>query len=381
MDEIANIYIGDATRVKCMRTFYELLMAGHKVTAHMILAKIAGEDLHAFDSKDLDNDLPQELKKYRAEQKQIMKPMLDLLKKHVGDDIKRKHIGNHRYEFVYSGTDKDPLRGMRSWAVVKNIEDFRQFCYDSAGFFPASWIEHFFRDTKEFLNIAKKRKEGDHLMIVSIDRDLDNISFLPQIYEAIRDQKIIEFDYRSQFNDEAEHRMVHPHLLHEFNGRWHLFGYEEKEKWDLANIALDRIKGDITLSKTRKKYRPAVAGFYAEYFKNMLGVTHGIPPTPEDWHESKPHCVCVRAYSKYIYGLTASKPIHHSQRPIEGYDETKGYGDFELYVELNNEFIGRILQMGPGLEIISPPHYREVFVQRVAEMAQKYGITEKAEEK
>lgn len=78
-----------------------------------------------------------------------------------------------------------------------------------------------------------------------------------------------------------------------------------------------------------------------------------------------------------MYGLTSSKPIHHSQVTCGEYDENMGYGDFDLYIELNNEFIGRILQMGPGLEIISPPEYREIFVQRITEMAKMYDILNK----
>lgn len=373
-----NIYYGNPTRKECKIAFYELLMAGEEVTPHKILARIAGEDIHAFDNLDLDHDLPPELAKFRIEQKQIMKPMYLLLKEYVGDDIERVHIGNHRYAYKYHGSDKDPLYEMRLSAVKKGIEDFRQFCLDSAGFFPKSWLEHFFKNTQELLDIKETEERGEAVMSVSVDRLKDNINLLPQLYEAIKNKRIIEFDYRHQYGSEVEHRRIHPHFLHEFNGRWHLFGYEKNGKMSPANIALDRIEGEICIPKTRETYVPAEPGFYTQYFEHMLGVTHGIPPTSLDWRESKPHHVRVRAYNKYMYGLTSSKPIHHSQVSCGEFDEQLGYGDFDLYIELNNEFIGRILQMGPGLEIISPPEYRDIFAQRVAEMAQNYGIIPKS---
>lgn len=48
------------------------------------------------------------------------------------------------------------------------------------------------------------------------------------------------------------------------------------------------------------------------------------------------------------------------------------YGEFVVTVELNNEFVGRILQMGAGLEIVSPTEIRDEFKQRVTELYQLY---------
>ena len=48
------------------------------------------------------------------------------------------------------------------------------------------------------------------------------------------------------------------------------------------------------------------------------------------------------------------------------------YGEFVVTVELNNEFVGRILQMGAGLEIVSPTEIRDEFKQRVTELNQLY---------
>ena len=45
---------------------------------------------------------------------------------------------------------------------------------------------------------------------------------------------------------------------------------------------------------------------------------------------------------------------------------------FSVQVELNNEFFGRILQMGAGLEIMSPQIVRDEFMKRVHQLARLY---------
>ena len=39
---------------------------------------------------------------------------------------------------------------------------------------------------------------------------------------------------------------------------------------------------------------------------------------------------------------------------------------------MNNEFIGSILQMGAGLDIVSPNEVRDIFKQRVEDLAKLY---------
>lgn len=75
-----------------------------------------------------------------------------------------------------------------------------------------------------------------------------------------------------------------------------------------------------------------------------------------------------------IYKLTETKPIHRTQIVVTpwGEHEDGTYGEFSLEVEVNNEFIGSILQMGAGLEIISPNKIREIFIKRIGDLAKLY---------
>ena len=69
-----------------------------------------------------------------------------------------------------------------------------------------------------------------------------------------------------------------------------------------------------------------------------------------------------------------TKPIHDSYtrvKPFDKYDDGE-YAEFSVDVEPNNEFYGRILQMGAGLEIVSPDTVRNDIAKRVHELATLY---------
>ena len=69
-----------------------------------------------------------------------------------------------------------------------------------------------------------------------------------------------------------------------------------------------------------------------------------------------------------------TKKLHETQETVLPFDDHEDgfYGEFTVYVEVNNEFIGRILQMGDGLEIVSPQNIRDLFRERVQKMAELY---------
>lgn len=75
-----------------------------------------------------------------------------------------------------------------------------------------------------------------------------------------------------------------------------------------------------------------------------------------------------------MFNLIETKKLHPSQITVKPYGEYDGvnYGEFQIHVEVNNELIGRILQMGAGLEVISPSTVRDVFRQRSANIADLY---------
>ena len=83
----------------------------------------------------------------------------------------------------------------------------------------------------------------------------------------------------------------------------------------------------------------------------------------------------IRAYGQ-IFGLVDTKPIHPSQTIIIPYgkhdDDNDEYGEFAVHLKVNKEFVGRILQMGHGLEIVAPKHVRNYFKSKVKRIFDLY---------
>ena len=73
-----------------------------------------------------------------------------------------------------------------------------------------------------------------------------------------------------------------------------------------------------------------------------------------------------------MFGLVETKPIHHTQRTLNDFDEILGYGEVTMTLRTNNEFFGRILQLGHYLEIISPKEVRDDIALRISKMNKRY---------
>ena len=239
------------------------------------------------------------------------------------------------------------------------------FCQDSAGFFPQPWLDHFFKDCRDLLEMKARKSEGKRVISASVDRILENIDLLPELYGYIKGKTVLEIDYKP-YEEEQVTLMFHPHFLKEYNGRWHLFGHAEDREPEFGyNIALDRIRSKPR-ERHKVKYIAPPARFYEQYFKDIVGVSRT--------KDSEVCDITVRAHLYYIYKLTETKPVHHTQCTVTqwGEHEDGTYGEFSMRVEVNNEFMGRILQMGDGLEVVSPAEVREKFRCRVLGMADLY---------
>ena len=311
--------------------------------------------------KDSDKNKSREVV-YR-ELKRAFIELRKILKDKYGDDfIEEEGKKNRRYR--YKGEVDNPFSDIKNAEVIRSLERYYDFCQDSEGFLPVEWLDYFFEGTKDLFDIDVKRKNGKQVLCAS-HRILKNIELLPNIYEMIINKKVLSVEY-SPFGNEKRTLLFHPHLLKEYNGRWHLLGHAEGEEPEFGyDIALDRIiKVD---EKTDINYLPAPSGYYQVLYKDKVGLSR-----MED--QDTPHKITVRAHTQYMYGLIKTMPIHDSQKDHKSFGEYEDgtYGDFVVTVKLNNEFIGRILQMGADLEIVAPDNIREEFRKRVENLHKLY---------
>jgi predicted DNA-binding transcriptional regulator YafY len=113
-------------------------------------------------------------------------------------------------------------------------------------------------------------------------------------------------------------------------------------------------------------YIPVPNGFYQDYFKNIIGVTHEKGVQVEN--------VVIRTKTEYQHGLLLTKPLHHSQEetlPFGEYEEGC-YGEVTLTIEPNRELRGKILAYGQYLEVMSPHSLREQIEEILKQQIHQY---------
>lgn len=364
-----NLFDGEL-KAQFANITYRRLMSRRWVTYADVLAEYLGlssaKDLkYSISSYFTYTNEDDEDKKGFRELKKAFPDVCKAIREKLGKESIEEDGNNRNKRFRYVGKDDDPLADMRNAKVIDNLRQYWKFCQDSAGFFPKSWLEYFFHDCQDLLDMKVKRQKGEQVIGTSLDRILTNIEYLPLLYEAITNRTVMEIEYKP-FYEEQVTLMFHPHYLKEYNGRWHLFGHAEgREPENGYNIALDRIQAKPR-ERSKVEYVSAPDHFYDEFFKDIVGVSH--------MKDSKKEHIIIRAHEHYIFKLMDTKPIHPTYevvKPFGEYEDGK-YAEFSVDVEMNNEFIGRVLQMGAGLEVMSPPEIRKEFTERVSNLASHY---------
>lgn len=364
-----NLFYGDSYKAQFALIVYKLLMNGNWVTYNDVLAEYLG----LSSTMDLEYSISKYYEYCKDNEKlkgikELKKAFPEVCKAIIAKTGKKSIIiegNNRKRKFRYIGDDNDPLSDMRNAKVINDLRQYWKFCQDSAGFFPKSWLEYFFKDCQDLLDIKAKKQNGYQVISASVDRILTNIEYLPFLYEAITNKQVLEVDYKP-FDGEMVTFLFHPHYLKEYNGRWYLFGHADGRKPDVGyNIALDRIQ-----TKPREKYKveyiASPAHFYDEFLKDIIGVSHIEGNQREH--------IVIHVHTLYMYKLIDTKPIHPSYalvKPFGKYDDGE-YAEFSIDVEVNNELIGHVLQMGAGLEVIAPVYVRDIFKERVQKLATLY---------
>lgn len=266
--------------------------------------------------------------------------------------------------FRYVGKNDDPLAAERQAIEQKRIEDFVAFCKASAGILPSSWFSSYFENTQLLLDTNREAESGASHIRSSLEQILTNIDLLPVFNKAITDRQVLRFSYQPFGQDEFE-LTFHPQFLKEYNGRWFVFGEANREPYQAYNVPLDRIVGEVCPVEGIE-YIPAAKGFYQQYFKDIIGVTHE--------KDAKVEQVVIRTKSEYQHGLLMTKPLHHSLVETLPFGEHDGqrYGEVRLTIEPNRELCGRILMYGENLEVMQPLQLREQIKEILTKQLENY---------
>ena len=354
-----NIFAGFGLRTEFVNRIYNELMKRNFLTYADVLATYYGRPQGYYDKISCNSEVGY------GELKKAFPEVLKALRSYDSDCIEDNgKVGKGR-AYRYIGKKDDPLSEERKAVVQKSIEDYVAFCKASAGIMPTSWFSSFFENTQLLLDTNREEESGDGLIRSSLEQNLTNIPLLPVFYKAITDRQVLQFSYQ-RFGQDPFILTFHPQYLKEYNGRWFVFGEADREPYQAYNVPLDRIIGEVS-EINDVEYIPAPKGFYQEFFKNIIGVTHEKGAKVEE--------VIIRTKTEYQHGLLLTKPLHHSQKETLPFGEHNGqwYGEVCLTIEPNRELKGRILQYGENLEVISPLSLREQIKEILKEQMEQYG--------
>ncbi len=352
-----NIFAGFGVRSEFVNLIYNELMKRDFVSYADVLALYCGRPKGYYDKMACNSEPGY------GELKKAFPEVLKALEKACPGCIKDNGLSKGK-AYRYIGDNNDPLAEERKAVVQKSVEDYVAFCKASAGILPASWFSSFFENTQILLDTNRESKDGEVRICSGAEQNLTNIDLLPVFYKAIANKQVLRFDYQ-RFGQEPFTLVFHPQFIKEYNGRWFVFGEADREPYQAYNVPLDRIVGDVC-EVNDVEYIPAPKGFYQEFFKNIIGVTHEKGAKVEE--------VIIRTKTEYQHGLLLTKPLHHSQKEIMpfGEHEDGNYGEVRLTIEPNRELRGRILLYGENLEVISPLSLREQIKEILRRQMQQY---------
>lgn len=155
---------------------------------------------------------------------------------------------------------------------------------------------------------------------------------------AIRNKKVVEFEYFSFLNQKITKRKVHPLALKESKDRWYLIAVDTKDK-KTKSFGLDRIKYlDVYKASYRERYKIDVK----EHFKNSFGVMNLEKQKPQ-----KIVLECTKQQAEYV----KSFPLHSTQELVS---ETPEKVVFELCLHPTYDFMQEILSYGKEVKVLEP---------------------------
>lgn len=336
-----NIFSGTRLRAQFVRIIYDELMKGKRVSYEDVLCIQYGKTPKDYINKNISS-----VNGY-GELKKAFSDVVNRIEAEVGPgSMEVIRLAGRRKAYRYVGEYMNPLKEEREAEVQKYMQDYIEFCRQSVGMLPPAWIMAYFKDSQFLLDAKRKKSLGLAHVSSGMEQILTNIEILPFFNDAINQKTVLKVSYRP-FDKPPLEIIFHPQYMKEYNGRWFVLGEADTEPFHAFNIALDRVAG-LPSRVVDVEYIPVESGFYEEYFKNIVGVTHENGMRVER--------VVIRTKSAYQHGLLLTKPVHHSQfesMPFGSHSDGS-YGELSMDVEPNRELIGKILSYGDSLEVMSP---------------------------
>jgi proteasome accessory factor B len=165
----------------------------------------------------------------------------------------------------------------------------------------------------------------------------------PALWDAVRDRRVVRFDYRGAGSESVRSRTVEPWGVVSRRGRWYLAGFDRDRQAPRA-FRLGRITGQVAaLGK---------AGVVQVPEGIDLRAMVGFPDEPMD-----ERVAVVRVRQGACEGLRQlARAVHPG---IDGWDEA------ELAFTDPERLAGWMASLGADVEVVEPPDAREAVIRRL----------------
>lgn len=179
--------------------------------------------------------------------------------------------------------------------------------------------------------------------------------FLPLVVDAMRDNKCLQFSYKSYMRVNRQQGIVlEPYFVKIFKQLWYVIGYNVKDKM-IKTYSLDRMSDVIILDKTfmmPPHFNPE------EFFAECYGITSS---------KGEPKRIVLKVeptQAKYFRAL----PLHPSQREeIHDHYSLFSYKMFNTY-----DLRERLLSHGSQVQVLEPPELKAQIINELRASLNNY---------
>lgn len=237
------------------------------------------------------------------------------------------------------------------------------------------WLDEFLTHSKDLFispQWTKRVNKGKGTTIIDFGSNsaLRNAAFLPVLYDAILEKKVLRLVYDSEYQKRTR-VTFHPYFLKQYNNRWFVVGfatYRNGKFFDNDVRALDRIRKITVMDEI---YREPTKD-YSHYFDDIIGVS--FKPG------GKKTKVEFITHTEYTHNRILTRPLHSSQCEMKRFDPVKQEGRIAIEVIPNDELYSQLLSFGDELTVVEPSWYYGKMWESAKKMLARYDKKEEKED-
>ena len=200
--------------------------------------------------------------------------------------------------------------------------------------------------------INEQQKLHDRIML---EKNPSGEIFLTTIIEAMRENRVLQFSYKT-FTESEEHVVtLLPYFIRIFKQRWYIIGFN-KDYQQLRIYALDRMTS-VQITKDEFEYPADFSP--EEFFKNSFGII-------VDNKAVENIIIKVKSpQNNYIKTL----PLHHSQKQLF---DCSSFTTFQYTLRPSLDFKQEILSLGATVEVLQPQSLRDEIISTLKQTLENY---------